>query len=326
MTATKEIYEVSNIEIPLILETFLNGTQNTKARARTPITVNDLSIQKNADILLKRGFLEKNPITKYQTTDLGLKFLQDYYNCKDYTRNLLISEIINEENNRNVPPDVTIIIPTLNEEKTLSGIIMELKRIGCENIIVVDGNSKDNTLQIAKQYLTQFIIQNGEGKGTALREAFENKFSSNSIIAMMDADGSMRPQEIPLLIDAIESGADIAKGSRFMPGGYSEDMNFIRRVGNLFFIFLVNLLFGTDYTDLCYGFMAFKKTTLERLLPYLKAEKFEIETEMMIKSKKMELKVTEIPSIELRRSYGKSNLSIFKDGFRILRQIIMELW
>ena len=91
-------------------------------------------------------------------------------------------------------------------------------------------------------------------------------------------------------------------------------MNFIRRVGNLFFIFLVNLLFGTDYTDLCYGFVAFKKTILERLLPYLKAEKFEIETEMMIKSKKMELKVTEIPSIELRRSYGKSNLSIFKDN------------
>jgi hypothetical protein len=141
---------------------------------------------------------------------------------------------------------------------------------------------------------------------------------------MMDADGSMNPKEIPLLIKALDSGADLVKASRFLPYGYSEDMSLIRRIGNRFFLSLVNWFWSADYTDLCYGFAAFRKDAIEKLCPYLKSTNFEIETEVFIKAKKLGLKVVEVPSIEFRRRHGKSNLCIFRDGFRILKTIVEE--
>jgi len=145
------------------------------------------------------------------------------------------------------------------------------------------------------------------------------------VVVVMDADGSMRPEEIPLLIHALASGADIGKGSRFLPGGGSEDLTFIRRLGNKFLLSLVNWLWATKYTDLCYGFMAFRREAVEKLLPHLISKGFEIETEILIIAKKLGLRVTEVPSIELRRRHGKSNLKTTRDGYRILRTILWNL-
>jgi len=173
------------------------------------------------------------------------------------------------------------------------------------------------------------IVQNGRGKGAALRQAFDDADLDGDIIVMMDvmmdADGSMNPKEIALFIKALDSGVDLAKGSRFLPGGYSEDMNLIRRIGNRFFVLLVNSFWSANYTDLCYGFAAFRKDALEKLRPYLKSINFEIETEIFIKAKKLGLKVIEVPSVEFRRRHGKSNLSIFRDGSRILKIVFREL-
>jgi len=141
---------------------------------------------------------------------------------------------------------------------------------------------------------------------------------------MMDADGSMNPKEIPLLIKSLNSNADMVKGSRFLFSGYSEDMNLFRKIGNHFFLLLVNLFWSANYTDLCYGFAAFRKDAVKKLYPHLEAKKFEIETEIFIKAKKLGLKVKEIPSIELRRRHGKSNLNAFTDGLQILKTIVRE--
>jgi len=220
---------------------------------------------------------------------------------------------------------VTVIIPTRNEEQNIAKVIRELNQIGFENVLIVNGNSKDRTVEIAKKFGANVIVQNGRGKGAALRQAFNLADLDGDVIVMMDADGSMNPKEIPSLVKALDSGEDLAKGSRFLPYGYSEDMNLIRRIGNRFFLSLVNWFWSADYTDLCYGFGAFRKDAIEKLRPYLKSTNFEIETEVFIKAKKLGLKVVEVPSIELRRRRGKSNLCIFRDGFRILRTVFREL-
>ena len=221
--------------------------------------------------------------------------------------------------------DVTVIIPTLNEEENIAEVIRELNQIGCRNILIIDGNSRDRTVEVAKEFGVDVIFQNGRGKGAALRQAFSHDGLNGDVVVIMDADGSMSPKEIPLFIKTLDSGADVVKGSRFLPYAYSEDMNLIRRIGNLFFLSLVNCFWSADYTDLCYGFGAFRKDAIKKLCPYLKSTNFEIETEVFIKAKKLGLKVVEVPSIEFRRRHGKSNLCIFRDGFRILKTIVEEV-
>jgi len=220
--------------------------------------------------------------------------------------------------------DVTVIIPTLNEEKNIEGVIQKLHQMGYDNILVVDGNSNDRTVEVAKEFGVNIILQKGNGKGAALRQAFNHDGLDGDVVVIMDADGSMDPKEIPLFIDALDSGADLVKGSRFLRYGYSEDMNMIRWIGNRFFVSLVNWFWSANYTDLCYGFGVFNKDVIKKLYPYLKSTNFEIETEIFIKAKKLGLKVEEVPSIEYRRRHGKSNLSVFRDGFRILKTIVEE--
>lgn len=218
---------------------------------------------------------------------------------------------------------VTVVIPTLNEERNIACVIKELRGIGFSDILVVDGNSKDKTADIVKELGVELIFQNGRGKGDAVRQVFSCAVKGDTVV-MMDADGSMNPKELISFIEALKPDVDVVKGSRFMPGGFSEDMTLLRKVGNLFFVAFVNLLSRTKYTDLCYGFAAFKREAVEKLFPSLRSKNFEIEAEIFIKAKKSDLKVVEVPSVELRRKNGKSNLRAFKDGFCIMQTIIRE--
>lgn len=221
---------------------------------------------------------------------------------------------------------ISVIIPTKNEEKNIERVILELRRHGFSDILIIDGNSKDKTVSIAKKYEVTVIHQNGNGKGDALRQAFAYDGLKGDVVVMMDADGSMRTEELFSFIETLDLlGVDMVKGSRFIPSGYSEDMTLLRRIGNAFFVFLVNALWFTDYTDLCYGYAVFRRKAIEELYPRLKSKNFEIEAEIFIKTKKSGLSVVELPSVELRRRNGKSNLNAFRDGFRILKTIAREI-
>jgi len=225
--------------------------------------------------------------------------------------------------NINSQTGLTVVIPTLNEEKSIADLIRELNKGGFLNILVIDGNSTDCTVQVARELGVNVIYQNGKGKGDALRQAFSYDGLDDWVV-MIDADGSMNPREILSLLGPLGQEADVVKGSRFLPGGFSEDMTISRKLGNKFFVFLVNLLWKAKYTDLCYGYAAFRKDSLRKLYPHLKSRNFEIETEIFIKAKKLGLRVKEVPSIELRRRFGKSNLKAFRDGFKILQVIVHE--
>lgn len=216
---------------------------------------------------------------------------------------------------------VEVIIPTLNEEKTIGSIIERTFKYA-DKVIVIDGWSEDNTIEIAKSTGARIMFQNGRGKGAALREAFEHV--SSDVIIILDGDGSMRPEEIPMFMKGIHSGADIVKGSRFIGKGNSEDISMFRRFGNTIFVILVNVIWKSNFTDLCYGFIAFRKDAAKKLSSNLQSKGFAIETEMLIKSKKLGFKIVEVPSLELKRSFGNSKLNAFRDGWKILRTIIRE--
>jgi len=219
-------------------------------------------------------------------------------------------------------PKVEVIIPTLNEEKTI-GSVIEMSLMHVDNVLVIDGRSGDNTVNFAKEKGARIIFQNGRGKGSALREAFHQV--NSEIVVILDGDGSMRPMEIPLFLKEIYSGADIVKGSRFLVNGGSEDLSLLRKFGNTLFVLLVNTIWGSNFTDLCYGFIAFRKDSIKKLYPILRSEGFDIETEILIKAKKLGMKIVEVPSLELKRKFGKSKLKTFRDGFKILSIILREI-
>jgi glycosyltransferase involved in cell wall biosynthesis len=219
---------------------------------------------------------------------------------------------------------VSVIIPALNEEGNIGDIIYRLKRANCNDILIVDGHSKDSTVEFARKLGARVIVQNGRGKGLALRQAFGDNLLNGDVIVIMDADGSMAPEELLLFTEAVEAGVDVVKGSRFLPRGGSEDLTPLRRCGNRILTWVLNFLFLTNYTDSCYGYMAFKKEVLSRLSAFLTSENFEIETEICIKSKILGLSVLEIPSVERARIYGTSNVHTLRDGFKILLVLLKE--
>jgi hypothetical protein len=142
------------------------------------------------------------------------------------------------------------------------------------------------------------------------------------IIVMLDAEGSTDPAEIPFFVDALVCGADLAKGSRFMDGGQSIDITFTRRPGNRVLSGIVNLLFGTSHTDLCYGYTAF----WARCLPVLDVDcdGFEIETQIQVRAAQAKLRVVEVPSLEHERLHGRSKLRAWRDSCRVLATILRE--
>ena len=116
------------------------------------------------------------------------------------------------------------------------------------------------------------------------------------------------------------SGYDFVKGSRHLPDAGSEDLTFLREFGNKALGTAVNMLYGTKFTDLCYGFMAFRRDCLDAL--DLTADGFEIETQMVVNAVKAGLRIAEVPSFELMRRSGQSNLRTFRDGQRVLRTLL----
>lgn len=218
---------------------------------------------------------------------------------------------------------ISLIIPTLNESQSVPDTLSRIPKV-VDEVIIVDAYSKDNTVELARKILptAKIMYQKRHGKGDALRHGFE--LAKGEIVVQMDADGSMDPIEIEKFVKVLSKGYDVVKGSRYLPGGGSTDLSTKRSFGNVMFVKLVNLLFSSRYTDLCYGYMGFKKEALKRLRKRLKADGFEVETEICIKARKLGLKVAEVPSFEGKRIHGTSHLHFVRDGLHIFLLIVLE--
>jgi glycosyltransferase involved in cell wall biosynthesis len=232
-------------------------------------------------------------------------------------------------------PTVSVVIPALNEERNLPHVFAKLPA-GITEVIVVDGGSVDRTVAVARELRpdVKIVQQTRTGKGNALACGF--RACTGDIIVMIDADGSTDPAEIPLFVAELMAGADFVKGSRFDLGGHSHDITKLRKLGNDGLNLVVNVLFGTHFTDLCYGYNAFWRRVVPALdlpdtdLPgnadgsKLWGDGFEIETMINIRAAVDGLKVGEVGSVEHARIHGETNLNTFRDGFRVLRTIFSE--
>jgi glycosyltransferase involved in cell wall biosynthesis len=232
-------------------------------------------------------------------------------------------------------PTVSVVIPALNEERNLPHVFAKLPA-DIDEVIVVDGGSVDRTVAVARELRPDVVVvqQTRTGKGNALACGFEA--CTGDIIVMIDADGSTDPAEIPLFVAELVGGADFVKGSRFAKGGHSHDITRLRKLGNDGLNLVVNVLFGTRFTDLCYGYNAFWRRVVPTLglpdtaLPRpadgskLWGDGFEIETMINIRAAADGMKVGEVGSIEHARIHGQSNLNTFRDGARVLRTIFSE--
>jgi len=218
-------------------------------------------------------------------------------------------------------PRVSVVIPTLNEARNLPLVLAEIPD-DVDEVVIVDGLSTDGTPEVARRFRPDVtvVMQSGRGKGDALRCGFEA--ATGDILVMMDADGSADPTEIPRFVQALIDGADFAKGTRFRGEGGSSDITPLRSAGNSALSATVNLLFGTSYSDLCYGFNAFWRHCLPAMS--IDCTGFEVETLINIRVARAPLAVTEVPSWERRRIHGESNLRTFRDGGRVLRTILRE--
>lgn len=216
---------------------------------------------------------------------------------------------------------VSVVVPAINEALNIGHVLGRLPD-DLHEVILVDGNSDDETVEAARHAYPEIrvLTQNGRGKGDALRTGFAAV--TGNLVVMLDADGSADPAEIPRFVEALEAGADFAKGSRFLDGGGSDDITLLRRLGNGVLSGTANVLHGTHFTDLCYGYNAF----WARCLPFisLDAPGFEVETLINLRIAASGMKITEVPSYEADRMSGHSNLNTFRDGARVLGTIFTE--
>ena len=229
-------------------------------------------------------------------------------------------------------PRVSVVIPTYNEARNLPHVF-SLLPADLHEVIVVDGHSVDDTVATARSLRSdvRVVHQNRRGKGNAMACGFAAV--TGDIVVMLDADGSADPREIPRFVAALTSGADFAKGSRFINGGGSDDITRMRAWGNRWLNRAVNVLFGTRYSDLCYGYNAFWAHCLPDLAldvvdrgrtSKLWGDGFEIETIINTRVAKAGLRIVEVPSFEFARIHGQSNLNTWRDGVRVLRALLVE--
>jgi glycosyltransferase involved in cell wall biosynthesis len=229
-------------------------------------------------------------------------------------------------------PRVSVVIPARNEAKNLPYVLSRLPA-DLHEVIVVDGRSVDDTIEVARSLRpdVRIVLQTRVGKGNAVACGFAE--ATGDIVVVLDADGSADPQEIPLFVAALTDGADFAKGTRFAGGGGSADTTRVRAWGDRWLNRTANLLYGTRYTDLGYGYNA----VWSRCLPALELDPkpqrsagrawgdgFEIETLINTRIAKARLRITEVPSSERPRSHGLGNLPTWRDGCRVLCALLVE--
>ena len=253
----------------------------------------------------------------------------------DVVIDLTVADVAAAPAGRPASPRVSVVVPTRNEARNLPHVLSRLPA-GLHEVILVDGGSRDGTVEVAREVLpsVRVVHQTRRGKGNALACGYEAV--TGDVVVMLDADGSADPAEIPLFVDALVAGADVAKGTRFGHGGRSEDITRIRSLGNHGLNLAVRLLFGLRHSDLCYGYVAFwadmlpalgLPATVDPSLPAgasVNGDGFEIETLLTVRFAAAGAVFAEVGSVEHPRIHGVSNLNAVSDGMRVLRTILTE--
>ncbi len=216
----------------------------------------------------------------------------------------------------------SIIVPAYNEEKNIIILLEQIKKECPEHeLVVVADGSTDRTLEISEKYADQVLHKKKKkGKGAALWHGFMK--AKGDILIMIDADLSHHPRNVNQMVDIVKNDPNTGMviGSRRKGG--SEDYTFLRDIGNSFLTTIGNLILNVKLTDMLNGFKVFRKDILKSNEGLVNG--FGVEIELIGCALKHNYKIVEIPDKEYARAHGKSNLHSFRDGFKILFQIIAE--
>ena len=212
--------------------------------------------------------------------------------------------------------EVCILIPTLNEDLTIGELIREFRESGYNHILVIDGNSTDDTVKISRESGASVSTQSGKGKGNAIIEAF--KIIEQPYILMLDGDGTYSPKDAEKMLMPLFSGFDQVIGDRLTNAG---EGSFSRL--NLFGNHMVNFLFkvahSRDLHDILSGYRAFTHSAIQQM--NLKQKGFEIETEISVESVRNGQRIMVVPVNYSRRPGTTTKLSPFHDGIKIVSTI-----
>lgn len=227
---------------------------------------------------------------------------------------------------------ITVLIPCYNEEAGIGSVIDNipidlLRRRGFKtNIVVIDNNCKDKTVEIAASKKgVKVIAEHSQGKGSALITGFKYVCNDSDYIVVIDGDDTYKPQEILRLIEPLESGfCDVIAGSRIGGKTVRGSFAFSHRFINWAFAFIVRQFYQANITDALTGFIAIRSDVVQTLIPNLHSTNFTIEMEMITKMKKLGFTIYSVP-ITYDRRMGKSKLNSYSDGFKILCMFIGNL-
>jgi glycosyltransferase involved in cell wall biosynthesis len=221
-------------------------------------------------------------------------------------------------------PLVSVVMPCLNEEAAIGACIEKIQRalagagINGE-IVVCDNGSTDASVSIAERMGARVVHQPHRGYGNAYLKGFAA--ARGRYLIMGDADDTYDFSLIPQFLDALNAkGYDFVTGSRYLEGGDKHVTRLHRFVGNPALTAILNLLFGTRYTDVYCGFRGFTREAYDRIRPVSPGMEFNLE--LAINARLAGLKIREIP-IELGPRKGESKLRTFRDGWRSLRMMLL---
>ena len=222
----------------------------------------------------------------------------------------------------------------MNEVEGLRTLMPRVKREWVDQILVVDGQSRDGSAEYAREQGYEVHVQKEKG----LRKAFIEGWPliRGEVVITFSPDGNCIPEVIPALIEKMKEGYDMVVASRYLDGAKSEDDNWVTGFGNWFFSrVLINGLHGGHYTDAMGMYRAYKTQLfydldLDKEESYA-TEKFWLTTMgceplLSMRAAKRRLKVAEILGVEPRRVTGKAKLQTIRWGGAYLFQVIRELW
>lgn len=219
--------------------------------------------------------------------------------------------------------DITLLIPAKFEKESLPIVLEDLKKFNCKKLIILKKNDTSTIKSIGK-FKKYILYQKGNGYGNALIEGI-NK-TKTKYFCIFNADGSFQSKELPYMYNLISKNnkLDFIFASRYGKNASSEDDTLVTKIGNFFFTKLGNLLFQLTVTDILYTFVVGHTDKAKQLR--LNSQDFAFCVELPIKAKKSLMKLISCPSHERKRIAGKKKVSAFRDGFIILKYMLISLF
>jgi len=210
--------------------------------------------------------------------------------------------------------NLTLLIPAKKESESLPIFLEELNKYDFKKLIVLEEQDKETINAIQPQDDLEIYYQKNSGYGSALIEGINH--ITTKYFCIINADGSMNPNELKNMFEIINEDNDLVFASRYLKNAGSEDDDVITTFGNYFFSFLGKVLFNLKINDILYTYVMGNTDLVKNL--NLSYKDFKICVELPIKAHKTKLRYTSIPSFERKRIAGKKKVNPFLDGLQIL--------